>query len=215
MPYTTLVAGTVITASWANACVRDQGVTPFADASARTSAITSPVEGMLTYLTGSDQLHFYSGSVWVPVPGTLIARGYRTSSSSSTTSEIGVMRLPVGTLVNGKVYRIMTGNLDFYSTAANDVIISRIRYTTDGSTPSTSSTILMSQQHTAIGAGTDEQYTMCGDYFAGASDNLTLLLTIGRSAGSGTIQMLASSTMPIQYSVICLGSDPGDTGVDI
>lgn len=64
MPYTTLVAGTVITASWANASVRDQVVTPFASTAARTSAITAAVEGMVTYQTDTDKLEIYNGTTW-------------------------------------------------------------------------------------------------------------------------------------------------------
>lgn len=64
MPYTTLVAGTTITASWANASVRDQGVTPFATAAARTSAVTAPVEGMLSYRTDADVFEGYDGTGW-------------------------------------------------------------------------------------------------------------------------------------------------------
>jgi hypothetical protein len=54
MPYTTSVAGTTITASWANANVRDQVVTPFASTSALASAITAPVVGMATYISSND-----------------------------------------------------------------------------------------------------------------------------------------------------------------
>jgi hypothetical protein len=64
MPYTTIVAGTTILASWANASVRDQVVTPFATTSARDSAITSPVDGMLCYITGEDRFYSYDGSAW-------------------------------------------------------------------------------------------------------------------------------------------------------
>lgn len=64
MPYTTLVPGTTVTASWANASVRDQVVTPFASTAARTSAITSAIEGMVTYQTDTDRLEIYDGSAW-------------------------------------------------------------------------------------------------------------------------------------------------------
>lgn len=66
MAYTTLVAGTTITASWANASVRDQGVSVFATAAARTSAVTVPVEGMLSYRSDSDVFEGYNGSAWIP-----------------------------------------------------------------------------------------------------------------------------------------------------
>ena len=64
MGYSTVVAGTTITASWANANVRDQVVTPFATTSARDSAITAPVEGMVCYIEGEDRYYSYSGSTW-------------------------------------------------------------------------------------------------------------------------------------------------------
>lgn len=64
MGYTTVVAGTTITASWANANVRDQVVTPFATTSARTSAITAPIEGMVAPITGDDQISVYDGATW-------------------------------------------------------------------------------------------------------------------------------------------------------
>lgn len=67
MPYTTVVAGTAITASWGNANVRDQVVTPFASAAARTTAITSPIEGMVSYQSDLNLLYQYSGAAWVPI----------------------------------------------------------------------------------------------------------------------------------------------------
>lgn len=64
MPYTTVVAGTTITASWGNANVRDQVVTPFANAAARASAITVPVEGMVSFLNDVNSLEVYNGVLW-------------------------------------------------------------------------------------------------------------------------------------------------------
>jgi hypothetical protein len=66
VPYTTNVPGTTITASWGNTNVRDQVVTPFASASARTSAITSPVEGMLSYRSDEKVFEGYNGTAWLP-----------------------------------------------------------------------------------------------------------------------------------------------------
>jgi hypothetical protein len=65
MPYTTSVAGTTITASWANANVRDQAVTPFASTTARDSAITAPVAGMVCVTTDTSTVWTYSGTAWV------------------------------------------------------------------------------------------------------------------------------------------------------
>lgn len=81
MPYTTLVSGTTITASWANASVRDQSVTPFATAAARTSAITVPVEGMVSYQSDIDLLEHYDGSAWRAVGGPY--KGVRITNTGS------------------------------------------------------------------------------------------------------------------------------------
>lgn len=91
MPYTTVVAGTTITAAWSNANNRDQVVTPFATASARSSAITAPIEGMVTYLSDSDTLWHYSGSAWVPANAVAnpvgVAAAATSSGSDTTTSD--------------------------------------------------------------------------------------------------------------------------------
>jgi hypothetical protein len=85
VPYTTNVAGTTITASWGNANVRDQVVTPFASASARTSAITSPVQGMISFRTDENVAEAYDGSNWLPVGWKPIATTTLGSSAASVT----------------------------------------------------------------------------------------------------------------------------------
>ena len=65
MPYTTVVAGTYATASWANANVRDQGISQFASTAARDSAITSPVSGMVCITQDSGLMWVYTGSAWI------------------------------------------------------------------------------------------------------------------------------------------------------
>lgn len=56
-------AGDVLTASDMNSTV-DQTVMVFADSSARTTAIASPTEGMVTYLKDTNAIEYYSGSAW-------------------------------------------------------------------------------------------------------------------------------------------------------
>jgi hypothetical protein len=73
MPYTTVVAGTTITAAWSNTNNRNQVITPFASSSARDSAITSPIEGQYAHLTDTNVLTHYNGTVWVPTNNNLIA----------------------------------------------------------------------------------------------------------------------------------------------
>jgi hypothetical protein len=87
LPRTTLVAGTTITASWANANVRDQVITPFASASARDSSWTSPIEGAYAHLNDTNKLTHYNGAAWVPATSNIVAFQNLTGSSSVFTTD--------------------------------------------------------------------------------------------------------------------------------
>lgn len=65
----TFVTGDVLTAADTNGYLM-QGVWVFASAAARTSAVTSPQEGNMSYLKDLDVVQYYSGSAWVSVGGT-------------------------------------------------------------------------------------------------------------------------------------------------
>ena len=65
--FKTFSVGEVLTATNVNTYLMQQSVMVFADASARSTAISSPSEGMVTYLTGSNTLWYYSGSAWVEI----------------------------------------------------------------------------------------------------------------------------------------------------
>lgn len=91
MAYTTVVAGTTITAAWGNANVRDQTVTPFASSAARASAIVSPVEGMVSHLNDVNTLGVYSGSAWStigPVHGAWIDYTPTLTQSATVTKTV-------------------------------------------------------------------------------------------------------------------------------
>lgn len=107
MPYTTSVAGTVITAAWANGNIRDQVVTPFADAAARDTAITSPVEGMVAYLRDVDYLTVYLGTKWVaqghPFSATVAISQTTTSTSFTDLATVG----PAVTVTTGTTARVI------------------------------------------------------------------------------------------------------------
>jgi len=71
------VNGQTLPASRVQDYLMDQAVMVFANSSARTSALSSPTAGMVTYLVDSGNLWFYTGSTWslvsppVVIPDTL------------------------------------------------------------------------------------------------------------------------------------------------
>jgi hypothetical protein len=66
--FKTFTTGEVLTAADTNGYLM-QGVLVFADAAARSAAITSPQEGQASYLKDTDVIQIYSGSAWVTKSG--------------------------------------------------------------------------------------------------------------------------------------------------
>lgn len=56
--------GDILTAADANGYLASQTVMVFASAAARTSAIASPQEGMISFLKDTDTMQFYTGAAW-------------------------------------------------------------------------------------------------------------------------------------------------------
>jgi hypothetical protein len=89
--------GDILTASAANGYLASQTVMVFADSAARTSAIASPQEGMISYLKSTDAVEKYNGSAWVSVGGS----SPLTTKGDLYTYSTADARLAVGT--NGQI----------------------------------------------------------------------------------------------------------------
>jgi hypothetical protein len=101
--YKVFTNGSTLQASEVNDNLMKQAVAVFSNAAARTAAITSPVEGQMTYLEDVDRYDHWNGSAWVsPFGLTKLA----TSSFSSATS-VSVNNVFTSEFRNYKVvYRI-------------------------------------------------------------------------------------------------------------
>ena len=64
MPRKNFLNGYPLPASDINTYLMDQSVMTFASATARTSAIATPTEGMLTWLEDSNKYQYYTGAAW-------------------------------------------------------------------------------------------------------------------------------------------------------
>ena len=96
--YIEFATGDVLTAASANGYLASQVVMVFADSAARTTAITSPQEGMISYLKDTNATQYYSGSAWVSIGG---SSSPLTTKGDLYTYSTTDARLAVGT--NGQV----------------------------------------------------------------------------------------------------------------
>ena len=68
--YKVFTNGSVLNASEINDNLMNQAVMVFSNSAARSAAITSPLEGMLTWLEDSNKYQNYNGTAWVDFGGT-------------------------------------------------------------------------------------------------------------------------------------------------
>lgn len=113
--YIELATGDVLTASIANGYLASQTVMVFANAAARTAAITSPQEGMVSYLKDTNATEYYSGSAWAAIGGgatggmtllqtvTLSGTSTTTSSFSTAYKSLVLHFYGVTTTINGSI----------------------------------------------------------------------------------------------------------------
>lgn len=154
------------------------------------------------------------------LPGTVIAQHRRETNSSgaSSTSNVAVLRILNIPLTAGRMYKIETSPLRLDTGVANDVGKATLLYTTDGTTPTTSSPELPGGQAQRVLAnvtfGTDA--VIRTTYTPGSDETLALLLCVSRPSGTGSIVIIADGASTIaELTVTDAGEDPGDTGTDL
>lgn len=99
------VTGEVLTANDVDGYLM-QGVWVFADAAARTAAVTSPQEGNMSYLKDTNSTEYYSGSAWVAISGG--------SSGASGCS----LSMSTTVIISGSTYTAITFNTEEFDTDA-------------------------------------------------------------------------------------------------
>lgn len=108
--YIEFATGDVLTAAAANGYLASQVVMVFASSAARTSAIASPQEGMLSYLKDTNAVEAYDGAAWISVgstgditgvtAGTGISGG-GTSGTVTVTNSMATAITTAGDLIKG------------------------------------------------------------------------------------------------------------------
>jgi len=126
MPIKTFLNGYPLPASDLNTYLMNQTVMTFASSTARASGITSPSEGMLTWLEDSNKYQYYNGSAWadlLPDTSTFATLTGTQTLTNKTLSSTALQSLNfenaylTGTGFAGYTYYVNTNGQVQYSTA--------------------------------------------------------------------------------------------------
>ena len=117
--FKTFATGDVLTAADTNGYLM-QGIWVFADAAARTAAVTSPQEGNMSYLKSDDTTYYYSGSAWVALGVSALK-----FLQGATFSAVASFSLPTSTF--STTYDNYLVLVDFTSTSGAAAITCRYR----------------------------------------------------------------------------------------
>ena len=147
--------------------------------------------------------------------GTLLARAQRLTSGTATTATTPATAQKLceldATLVSGRLYRVSVVDFGIFSTgAANSQI--QITYTTDGSTPAVTSTILTTGQVVTPAGSIVISGSLSALYSPGSNQTFKALVSYWCGSGATTVNIFASTAWPFDLLVEDLGVDPGVSG---
>jgi len=203
---------------------RVQGTAVCSSVADRNSAITNPYSGQLAVTTDSDTLWQYDGatSAWACIAARgVVARGNRTTTSNASSADdddVPVLRVSNVLLRAGRLYEIWTCPLGLDSSSNNDEIGARIRYTTNATDATDTSTILPGSNIQTRQTDTNvAEHKVIQAVLPGADVTASFLLVVRRIAGVGGAQIFVDATKgdAIDLVIEDIGSDPGDTGTDL
>lgn len=165
MAYKVFANGNPLPASDLNTYLMNQAVISFANSTARSTAIPTPVEGMLTYLEDTNAYEGWTGSAWVNINDNSGAIPLSTVTTAGdlivANGNASVTRLGIG--ANGSIPRVASGALGYLPVGTNGQVL-----TVSGGAPTWSS---------PAGGTTDWTLLNNGTNFPTGANTSTLSLT--------------------------------------
>jgi len=177
-------SGEILTAADVNSFLMDQSVMVFADSSARSSAIPTPSEGMVTYVEDANRVEVYDGSAFGPIGGILqVVSTTKTNTFSASVGGGGTVS------VTG-----LAASITPSSTSSKVLVLGNV--SASNSQPQAVASIIIARDSTEIGIGDAAgSRTRVSSQTAGADNSF------GVAGASAFILDEPSSVSSLTYSV--------------
>ena len=195
--------GDVLTAADANGYLASQVVMVFASATARTTAITSPQEGMISYLKDTNVTEYYSGSAWVAIGGST-SKVIQMVNTQTGTVATGSGNIPSDNSIPQNTEGDQYMSLSITPTSASSILlIDVVAIASAASDTFLSAALFQDSTANALAsiagliAGTDKVYTFAFRHkmTAGTTSATTFKVRIGGNAGNTTFNGRASGQL--------------------
>jgi len=124
MSFKVFTNGSVLPASELNEYLMQQAVIAFATSTARGLAITSPTEGMLTYLEDSNTFQFWNGSAWQDLLDGATGWSDKSANYSIVAADRGSTIRSTGTAITITIDNVLTqqgDRIDFVQAGAGQI----------------------------------------------------------------------------------------------
>jgi hypothetical protein len=108
MAYKVFSNGSVLNASDLNDYLMNQSVMVFSSSTARASALTSPTEGMMTYLEDTNRFQYYTGAAWQDLTDEPTGWSDKSANYSIVAADLGTTIRSTSTAITITIDNVLT-----------------------------------------------------------------------------------------------------------
>lgn len=124
MAYKVFSNGSVLNASDINDYLMNQSVMVFSSSATRASALTAPVEGMLTWLQDSNRYQYYTGTAWQDLTDEPSGWSDKSANYSIVAADLGTTIRSTGSAITITIDNVLTqqgDRIDFIQAGAGQI----------------------------------------------------------------------------------------------
>ena len=124
MAYKVFSNGSVLNASDLNDYLMNQSVMVFSSSTARASAISSPTEGMMTYLEDTNRFQYYNGTAWQDLSDEATGWSDKTADYSIVAADLGTTIRSTSTAITITIDNVLTqqgDRIDFIQAGSGQI----------------------------------------------------------------------------------------------